>query len=464
MEPCELTLWDAADRIRDRRLSPVELAESVLSRIDAADGRVGAFVTVTADHALRAARAAESEIANGNRRGPLHGVCVGVKDLVDTRGIRTTASSRVRGDHVPASDAAVLERLADAGAVLVGKTHTHEFANGVITPTTRNPWNLDRIPGGSSGGSAAAVAARMCQGAIGTDTAGSVRIPASVCGTVGLKPTYGRVSRRGVAPLSWSLDHVGVLARTVRDVALLMDAIAGYDRADPATCEVPVPDHGAELAAGVEGLVLGVPRNYFWERIDPEVEAAVRAAIQQLESLGARLRDVELPYAELYMGAEFGMLFPEASAYHQETLRSQGCLYEADVRVLLEAGELMPATDYIKALRARTLIQRGWRDMFTGLDAVVAPTLPAVAAKVGELAFTWPGGGQERVSDSYVRTSAPANLTGLPALSVPCGFSAAGLPIGFQIIGRPFDEPRVLRIGAATEAANGPDTEAPVVT
>lgn len=453
MEPYELSLQAAASQIRARQLSPVELTESVLNRITTVDGRTCAFATVTAEHALRAAREAEKDVMDGRYRGPLHGVCVGVKDLVDTRGIPTTSSSRTRSGRTPDSDAAVVERLDAAGAVLVGKTHTHEFAYGVVTPTTRNPWDLERIPGGSSGGSAAAVAAGMCQGAIGTDTGGSVRIPSAVCGTVGLKPTYGRVSRRGIASLSWSLDHVGPLTRTVRDAALMMDVIAGYDRADPASRDVPSVDHTGQLEAGVEDLVLGVPRNYFFEHLAPEVETAVRTAIGELERLGAQLREVDVPHPELYMPAEFGILVPEASAYHQETLREQGDRYEADVRTFLEVGELVLATDYIKALRARTLIQQSWRDLFDGIDAVLAPTLPAVAAKVGQQVFRWSDGVEEPVINAYVRTSAPGNLTGLPALSVPCGFDAEGMPIGLQIIGKPFAEPTVLGIGAAYEAS-----------
>lgn len=453
MHPYELTLYQAAEQIREGQLSPVELTESILGRIDALDDRVGAFASVMHEQALQAARGAEKEISDGRYRGPLHGVCIGVKDLVDTAGVPTTSSSRTRADHVPDADAAVVGHLEAAGAVIVGKTHTHEFAYGVITPTTRNPWSLDHIPGGSSGGSGAAVTARMCQGALGTDTGGSVRIPSAVCGTVGLKPTYGRVSRRGTASLSWSLDHIGPLANTVHDVALMMDAIAGYDRDDPATRDVAVPDHAEHLAAGVDGMVLGVPTNYFFDHVDVQVEAAVREAIRQLESLGARLREVEIPHPELYMPAEFGILVPEASAYHQQALRRMGELYEPDVRGLLEAGELVLATDYIKAQRARTLLQQGWREMFDGLDAVLAPTLPATAAKVGQTGFTWPDGAEETVINSYVRTSAPGNLTGLPGLSIPCGFDRAGLPIGLQILGKPFAEPTVLRIGAAYEAA-----------
>ncbi|MEO6958341.1 MAG: amidase, partial [Antricoccus sp.] len=242
MQPYELTLSEAAELIGSKQLSPVELTESVLGRIDAVDGKVGAFALVTAERAMNDAKRAADEIAAGNYRGALHGVTVGVKDLVDTADIATTSSSKTRLDNVPSADAAVVERLSGAGAVLVGKTHTHEFAYGVLTPTTRNPWNLEHIPGGSSGGSAAAIASGMCHGAIGTDTGGSIRIPSSVCGTVGLKPTYGRVSRRGITSLSWALDHVGPITRTVRDAALMMNVLAGYDRADPGTVNEPVPD------------------------------------------------------------------------------------------------------------------------------------------------------------------------------------------------------------------------------
>ncbi len=464
VQPYQLSLSEAADRVRRRELSPVDLAESVLGRIEAVDDRIGAFASITADRALADARRAADEIASGNYRGPLHGVTVGVKDLVDTAGIATTSSSKTRADNVPNADAAVVKRLSGAGAVLVGKTHTHEFAYGVLTPTTRNPWDLDHVPGGSSGGSAAAIAAHMCHGAIGTDTGGSIRIPSAACGTVGLKPTYGRVSRRGITSLSWSLDHAGPITRTVRDAALMMNVLAGYDRADPGSANELVPDFAAELDEGVEGMVFGVPTNYFFDPIDSEVEAAVRAAVVVLEDLGAEIRDVELPLTDTYMPVEFAILVPEASAYHQQLLREKADLYTEDVRVFLEAGELMLATDYIKALRVRTLIQEGWRDLFNheGLDAVLAPTLPATAARIGQAAFDWDGV-EEPVINAYVRTSAPGNLTGLPGLSLPCGFSNDGLPIGLQILGRPFAESTLLRIGAAYEARSPAAGRAPAI-
>ena len=451
MEPWMLSATDASDLIRTRELSPVELTESVLGRIDAVEDRVGAFATVTADAARVRARAAEAEIAAGNYRGPLHGLTYGMKDLVNTAGVRTTSSSRTRANYVPEEDGAVVELLDAAGAVMVGKTHTHEYAFGVITPTTRNPWNLEHIPGGSSGGSGAALAAGMCHLAIGTDTGGSIRIPSAVCGVTGLKPTYGRVSRRGVASLSWALDHIGPMARTVADVALMLQHVAGYDRSDPASRDVPVPDYSAALDGGVQGLRIGVPTNYFFDHIDPAVADAVRALAARLGEAGADVVDAQIPMPEAYMPVEYCIFLAEASAYHQQRIREQADEFEPDVRLLLEAGEMVPATDYIRALRVRTLLQQGWRDLFnSGLDAVLAPTLPNVAARVGQDTFDrW--GVTEAVIDSYVRTSAPGNLTGLPAMSVPCGFSE-GLPIGAQIIGRPYDEATVLRIGSVAES------------
>ena len=453
MDPYELTIADAAEMIRAKELSPVELTESVLSRIDAVEGKITAFATVTADVARAAAAAAEAEIAAGAYRGPLHGIPVGIKDLYETAGIPTTSSSAVRADYVPVQDSAVVEKLTAAGTVMVGKTHTHEFAFGAVTPTTRNPWDLEKIPGGSSGGSGAAVAAGECMVGMGSDTGGSIRIPASVCGTVGLKPTYGRVSRRGVASLSWSLDHVGPLTRTVRDTALVMNSIAGYDRSDPACVDVPVPDFAAGLLAGVAGLTVGVPTNFFTERVDPEVAAAFAAAVGVLVGLGAEVREVAIPLPEYILPTEWGLMLPEASAYHQEMLREKGDLYTPDVRLFLEIGEFVLATDYIKALRARTLLQQAWRDLFEGIDVLVAPTLPAPAVSADDLTLHWPDGTTEAATDAYVRFSAPANVTGLPSLSVPCGFTEGGLPIGMQIMGKPFAETTLLAVGQVYESA-----------
>jgi aspartyl-tRNA(Asn)/glutamyl-tRNA(Gln) amidotransferase subunit A len=340
--------------------------------------------------------------------------------------------------------------------VLIGKTETHEFAFGGITPTTRNPWNLGHIPGGSSGGSGAAVASGTCAVGMGSDTGGSIRIPASVCGTVGLKPTYGRVSRRGVMSLSWSLDHVGPLTRTVRDAALVLAAVAGYDRADPSTVPVPLGDYVAAADAGaagaVTGLRVGVPTNYFTEGVDGEVAAATSAAAAALEGLGVTLVPVEVPYPDLLMGVMWSLCLPEASAYHQQNLRSRGDLYSPDVRSFLEVGELVLATDYLRGLRARTLVQQAFATMFSGVDAVLAPTLPCPVPAVDQADWTRPDGSTEPVIEALVRFNAPANLTGVPALSLPVGLTASGLPIGAQLMGRPFDEETLLRLGAAYES------------
>ncbi|TNC24424.1 amidase [Amycolatopsis alkalitolerans] len=451
MEPYQLTLAEAARNIEAKELSPVELTASVLSRIDAVEDKITAFATVTAELAAKAAAAAESEIAAGGYRGPLHGIPVGIKDLYETAGVETTSSSKVRADHVPEQDSAVVEKLLAAGSVMVGKTHTHEFAYGAVTPTTRNPWDLDRMPGGSSGGSGAAVAAGECFVGMGSDTGGSIRIPASVCGTVGLKPTYGRVSRRGVASLSWSLDHVGPLTRTVADAALVMNAITGYDRSDPASVDVPVPDF--TTGPEVDGLTIGVPANYYTERVDPEVAAAVSAAIAVLVERGMRVREVEIPLTPYILPTEWGIMLPEASAYHQKMLRDKADLYTDDVRLYLEVGEFVLATDYLKALRARTVLQQAWREMFVDIDVLIAPTLTTPALRVDDPSVTWPDGSTEAATDTYVRFSAPANVTGLPSLSVPCGFTGAGLPIGMQIMGKPFTEPVLLAVGQAYESA-----------
>ncbi len=455
MEPYELTLSGASAAIAAGDLSSVELTESLIGQVERHEAQVSAFAALTLDLARDAARQADTDLAAGGPRTPLHGIPLGIKDLCDTEGVLSTSSSRTREGRIGPSDSAVAARLRAAGGVLIGQTHTHEFAYGVLTPTTHNPWDLSRTPGGSSGGNGAALAARMIMGAVGTDTGGSIRIPSSVNGTTGLKPTFGRVSRRGITPLSWSLDHAGPMARTVADVALLLQALAGYDPSDPGTVDAPVPAYMESLGGNLAGKTLAVPSNWFFDRIEPDVEAAFRSAVSTLEAAGASIREVTLPLTETYMAIEYALFAAEASSYHQDALRTKADLFEPDVRALLEAGELIYATDYVRALRTRELIKQAWREMFegAGLDALLAPTLPAVAVAAADPFVHGPDGTTEPAIDAYVRTSAPGNLTGLPALSVPCGFDAHCLPIGMQIIGRPFDEPGVLRIGSVFEAA-----------
>lgn len=449
MQPFELSLTEASRAVRARELSPVELTESVLARIAAVEGRLGAYVTVAADAALAAAVRAEREISGSGPRGPLHGIPMALKDLIDAEGMPTTASSHVRAGHVAERDSRVAERLGAAGAVLLGKTHTHEFAYGLTTPQTNNAWDHSRVAGGSSGGSAVAVAAGGATFAMGTDTGGSIRVPAALNGVVGLKPTYGLVPRTGVTSLSWSLDHVGPLTRTVQDVALVLSAIAGHDPRDPASVSGPVPDRfpGGDL----RGLKVGVPRNHYFDRITPEVEESVRGAIERLVELGAELVDVEIPMARYVQAVQWGLMVPEATAYHERSLRATPDLYAADVRILLEAGELTSAGDYLRAQRARTMMRDAWARMFDGIDVLAAPTVPMTAAEAGQEAVEWADGTTEAVSDSYVRLCAPANITGVPALTLPVGHDRAGLPIGMQLMARPFHDATVLRVGRVYE-------------
>ncbi|MFC9287003.1 amidase [Streptomyces sp. NPDC057052] len=449
MQPFELSLAEASRAVRARELSPVELTESVLARIAAVEGRLGAYVTVAADAALAAAVRAEREISGSGPRGPLHGIPMALKDLIDAEGMPTTASSHVRAGHVAERDSRVAERLGAAGAVLLGKTHTHEFAYGLTTPQTNNAWDHSRVAGGSSGGSAVAVAAGGATFAMGTDTGGSIRVPAALNGVVGLKPTYGLVPRTGVTSLSWSLDHVGPLARTVQDVALVLSATAGHDPRDPASVSGPIPDRfpGGDL----RGLKVGVPRNHYFDRVTPEVEESVRGAIERLAELGAELVDVEIPMARYIQAVQWGLMVPEATAYHERSLRATPDLYAADVRILLEAGELASAGDYLRAQRARTMMRDAWARMFDGIDVLAAPTVPMTAAEAGQEAVEWADGTTETVSDSYVRLCAPANITGVPALTLPVGHDRAGLPIGMQLMARPFHDATVLRVGRVYE-------------
>ncbi|MFD5860121.1 amidase [Streptomyces chartreusis] len=458
MQPSELSLVAAADAIRQRRLSPVELLDSVLDRVERVEPRLGAYVSVAAEQARRSALEAEREAAAGRFRGPLHGIPMALKDLIDVAGAPTTASSRVRaGDRAADHDSTVAARLTAAGAVLVGKTHTHEFAYGLTTPQTRNAWNRERVAGGSSGGSAVAVAAGTATFALGTDTGGSIRVPAALNGVVGLKPTYGLVPRHGVTSLSWSLDHVGPITRTVADAAAVLAVLAGHDPRDPAS--LPHAPGGPRPAAypdatgdtDLTGLRVGVPRNHYFDHVDPQVEAAVRHAVGRLETLGARLVEVEIPMTRYLRATQWGLMVPEATAYHERTLRTVPELYGADVRVLLEAGELMTAGDYLRAQRARTLMRREWARMLERVDVIAAPTVPTTAVPADRQTVTWSDGTVESVSDAYVRLSAPANITGVPALSVPVGHDGAGMPIGMQLLGHSLGEAVLLRVGHAYE-------------
>jgi aspartyl-tRNA(Asn)/glutamyl-tRNA(Gln) amidotransferase subunit A len=452
----DLEITELAPLLRDRRLSPVELTESYLGRIERLDPQLNTYIRVLPERAREAAREAEVEIGRGAWHGPLHGVPLGLKDLFDVAGVPCTMGSKILRDNVPDVDATVVTRLKAAGAIILGKHNLHEFAFGITSENphygvVRNPWDLDRVPGGSSGGTAAAVAASLCAGGLGSDTGASIRAPASFCGVVGLKPTYSRVSRAGVLPLAWSLDHVGPLARSVADCALLLQAIAGPDPRDPSSSQVPVPDFSSGLSQGVGGLRLGVPREHFFELLEPGVERLVREAIATLERLGAHLEEVSLPHSVHAQVAGNAIMASEAASLHATWLRERPQDYGADVLQRIQGGLLVRATEYLHSQQMRTLVQQDFAHAFQRVDVVLGPTVPLVAPRIGH---TFEPGGPFNVAPRAIanRITVPCNLTGMPAISVPCGFSD-GLPVGLQIMAPAFAESLVLRVAAAYEAA-----------
>jgi len=456
---CNLEIVELAPLLRDRQVSPVELTESYLDRIARLDPQLNSYIRVMPDEARAAAREAELEIARGTWRGPLHGVPLGIKDLFDVAGVPTTMGSQILRHNVPTRDATVVERLKTAGAVILGKQNLHEFAFGITSENphygvVRNPWDLDRVPGGSSGGTAAAVAAGLCAAGMGSDTGASIRAPASFCGTVGLKPTYGRVSRAGALPLAWSLDHAGPLARSVADCALVLQAIAGFDSRDPGSSSEPVPDFAADLDRGVGGLRLGIPREYFFDIVEPEVRRLFDLAIAALEGLGAQVEEVSLPHVEHAQVAGNVIMSSEAAAWHATWLRERPGDYGADVLQRIRGGLLVRATEYLHSQQMRALIQQDFAAAFERVQVVLSPTVPLVAPPIGHTLE--PGGPLNVVPRSIAnRTTVPCNLTGMPAISVPCGFSQPdGLPVGLQIMGPAFTEPLILRVAAAYESAN----------
>jgi aspartyl-tRNA(Asn)/glutamyl-tRNA(Gln) amidotransferase subunit A len=447
----ELSIAAAGRRIAAGALSPVALTEAYLARIARLNPQVNAYITVMGETALADARAAEAELAAGRWRGPLHGIPIGLKDNIDTAGVRTTAASAVFENRVPEADAEVVLRLKDAGAVILGKLNMHEFAYGgttVITHygPTRNPWDLAYCVGGSSGGSGAAVAARLCAGALGTDTAASVRIPAAFCGVVGLKGTYGLASIRGIVPLADTFDHVGPLARSVADAALMMGAIAGYDPGDVSSIDAPVQDFAAAVGRDVSELRIGVPRRPYFEDLDPEIEAATDAALGVLSGMVAEVREVELPAIP---DAVFSTLLADIYAYHSQFLADSrnGGLYHPVTLGRIMDGARIPIPVYVEGRRWMAIARKTIVESFQDVDLLVSPTSMAMPDTIAA-ALADP-------SDEIrlIRNTLPYNVFGNPAISVPCGFTQGGLPIGLQIAGAPLDEARVLALADAYEQA-----------
>ena len=470
-----LTIHELGAAYRRGETTPTQVVAAYLARIESLDARVGAYLTVTREAALRAAAAADVRHRAGMPLGPLDGVPLAVKDVLCTRGVRTTCGSKILERFVPPYDATAVERLAAAGAVLLGKTNMDEFAMGSSTEhsafrPTKNPWDLARVPGGSSGGSAAAVAGDLAAGAFGTDTGGSVRQPAAFCGVVGLKPTYGRVSRYGLVAFASSLDQIGPLGKDVRDAALLLGAVAGHDPRDATSVDAPVPDYAAALDGGVRGLRVGVPREYFIEGMDPEVGRAVREAVETLRGLGATVEDVSLPTTDYgiavyyviapaeassnlarYDGVKYGLRVAGAKDLIEMSSRTRAAGFGAEVKRRIMLGTYALSAGYHdayygRAQKVRTLVRRDFARAFERVDLLVGPTTPNVAFRLGE---------KEDPLAMYLNDvfTVPTSLAGLPAVSVRCGFSAAGLPIGLQLIGRAFDEPTILRAAQAYERA-----------
>lgn len=454
-----LSLAEAARLVEEKEVSPVDLVESSLERISAIDERLKAYIAVYEDEARQVAKASETMIVAGHRLGPLHGIPIGIKDNIGLKGLRTTAGSKILADWVPEEDATVAARLKGTGAIVIGKTNMHEFAWGGTSANphygfVRNPWNTDRFPAGSSGGSGAAVAARLCFGALGTDTGGSIRLPSAINGIVGIRPTMGRVSNHGVIPLAWSMDTVGPMARTVEDCAIMLGALAGHDPKDGGSAAVPVADYTADLGRGVQGIRIGIIPGYFFDHLQPPVHNAVRGALGVLEKLGASVVEVEIEHIHGNISAQLTVESCEPSTYHQRWLRERPEDYGDDVRLLLEIGEMHLATHYIQAQRYRSLLRQEFMDAFKDVDVFICPTLPFTATRVGEMSVVIENGVEEDMLAAIMQFTGVPSLTGLPSLAVPCGYDDDELPVGMQIIGRPFDETTLFRVGAAFQGAS----------
>jgi aspartyl-tRNA(Asn)/glutamyl-tRNA(Gln) amidotransferase subunit A len=449
--PALETIVELAPRLRRKELSPVEVTRGCLHRIEKLNPALNAFITVTAESALAEARAAEVEMSRGKWRGPLHGIPIAIKDLIDTAGTRTTAASALFKDRVPSEDAEVVRRLRLAGAVIVGKNNLHEFAYGGSSLVSffgdvHNPRNPAHIAGGSSGGSAAAVAAGLCYAAIGTDTAGSIREPAALCGCVGIKPTYGRVSARGVIPLSWSLDHVGPLAATVGDAALVLQAIAGYDSLDICSVDVPACDYVSGLDEGTKSFRVGIPRAHFYDELDDEVRAALEQALAVIGKLVADVRDVKLD-----VSSDRTVQAAESFAYHSEHVARTPELYQPETLRRIRSGANISAAEYIQRRRDLDVERRRAHEMFADVDLLVTPTMPIAAPAIADLRKN--PAALRPAELVLLRNTRPFNVWGLPAISVPCGFTESGLPIGLQIAGPHWREDLVLRLAHAYEQA-----------
>ncbi|HWP91723.1 MAG TPA: Asp-tRNA(Asn)/Glu-tRNA(Gln) amidotransferase subunit GatA [Thermodesulfobacteriota bacterium] len=463
------TIREISDLIQKKEVSPVELAEAVIKRIEEVDIRVNSYITTLKDEAISSAKEAEDLISSGKYKGPLHGVPIGLKDIFCMKGVKTTCGSKILENFISPYDATVTQKLKEAGAVILGKNNMDEFAMGSSTENsyfgpTRNPWDLERVPGGSSGGSAAAVSSSLCFASIGTDTGGSIRQPAALCGIVGIKPTYGRVSRFGMIAFASSLDQAGPLTKTVEDAALILNVISGKDSRDSTSVNIPVPDYTTHIRDDIKGVKVGVPKEYFIEGIDAEIEKEVRKAIALIEDLGAKVEEISLPHTRYavsayyilapseassnlarYDGVKYGFRVSDARSLMDMYVRTRARGFGNEVKRRIMIGTYALSSGYydayyLKAQRVRTLIRRDFEEAFKRVDVIVTPTSPEAAFKIGEKSDDPL---KMYLSDIF---TIPCNLAGLPGISIPCGFTSGGLPIGLQILGKPFDEETILRV------------------
>lgn len=451
------SVTEIAPLIENKDISPVELTKAVLDHAEKNDEKINAYISFRREKALEDAKKAEQEIINGNYRGIYHGIPMGIKDNIYIKGEVTTMASKIHRDFVPSYNATVIDKLNEAGAIIIGKLNMHEYAWGATTNNPhygpcRNPWDLEYIPGGSSGGSGAALIAHTTMATLGTDTGGSVRIPAATNGIVGLKQTYGRVSNYGSFPLAWTLDHIGPMTKTVKDAAALLEVIAGYDPKDSTTVNVPVDQYLDGITGDVKDLVIGINEEYFFNNVDKDIEQAVRNKIRQLEKEGARIQEVDIPSLQFSEWAVMTTIISEPAAIHQQNHLNRPEDFGEDLQFLFDLGELPSAVDYIHAQQIRRHLKQDFQNVFENIDVLITPTLPIQTPKIG--ADTVELNGEEvGVLDHIIRFTGPFNITGLPALSVPCGFKGH-LPIGIQIVGKPFDEKTILNVGYAIEQMN----------
>ena len=460
-ELLKLTISEIAPMIQAREVSPVDLTEAALAEAERRQPTLNSFITIMREQAMAQAERAEDELSRGTYRGPLHGIPIGIKDNIATGGIKTTVGTKVLRDHVPDEDAEVVRRVKEAGGIILGKENLEEFAAGATSNNphygaVHNPWGLDHIPGGSSGGGGANVAAGVTFASLGTDLGGSVRLPGAFCGVVGLKQTFGRVSQRGLMVTSFNGDHIGPMTRSVRDSALVLHAIAGYDPLDPSTVPVPVDDYALMLERGIQGLTMGIPSNHYFDLLDPEVETAVRRAIAALEELGIASREVSLPSME-YVGALRFSAMADSVVTHEPFIESSREDYGPDTLYRTLAGQFVLGRDYSKAMKVQRIIKEEHARVLQGVDFLVTPTTPMPAPRIDAATITVDGREQKvrgPGSGHISRNTSPQNSTGFPAITIPCGFSELGLPIGLQFIGRPWEEGNLFRIANAYEGVS----------